>query len=193
MSTIFSQILLIFPQIVHVFGKFFTRFVNIPVSLLILLLCCKISKNYLENFYLNTLQYYPALLKYFPRSMYQLSLQVRSNARGKYFQYRLKNSYCNLFYLDRLKTFQRETKLYEFEKGRVEYKKTRRRLAVALLCNGLLCNDTTSPCNGYVAFRKPVCKYFAFTSPFCLDLQTKLASFLTTCYSGNNSPLSRTS
>ena len=126
--------------------------------------------------------------------MYRLVLQGRSNARGKYFRYRLKNSYCYLFYLDRSKTFQRETKLYEFEKGRVEYKKTRRRLAVALLCNGLLYNDTTSSCNGYVAFQKPVCKYFikmytfAFTSPFRLDLQTKLLSFLTTGYTGNNCP-----
>ena len=51
-----------------------------------------------------------------------------------------------------LKTNLRETKLFEFSRD-INSEELKNDIAMASLCN-----DRTSLCNGYVAFKKPFCK-----------------------------------
>ena len=107
-----------------------------------------------------------------------------------------KNIYYCIYYLDILKTYQRESKLLDFSqdankeelkirknnvtlqirKNDVTYQITKSDVTLRLLyfSMALLCKDTTSLSSSYVGF-----KTLLFAS---LCLQTKLSSFLTKCF-----------
>ena len=78
------------------------------------------------------------------------------------------NSYYCISCPDMLKTYQRDTELFEFSRDT-----SREDLEIK--------NDVTlqwHSCSGFIAM--------VFASPIHLCLQTKLSSFLTMCYTGEN-------